>query len=58
MNGTLCDMAKYRITYCQDEGETLGMWFYAPLDLRKKYYMCNHCQKLHLVKEGVKNAKV
>jgi hypothetical protein len=46
-------MPKYRTTICQDEGFSKGMWFYAPIDLRKKFYKCNHCQGLHLVKEGL-----
>lgn len=46
-------MPKYRITICQDEGFSKGMWFFAPIDLRKKFYFCNHCQGHHLVKEGV-----
>lgn len=48
---------KYRITYCQDEGFSKGMWFFAPIDLRKKFYFCHHCQKEHLTKEGVKKEK-
>jgi hypothetical protein len=47
-------MPKYQITICQDTGFTKGMWFILPLDLRKKYYLCHHCQKKHLVKEGLK----
>lgn len=46
-------MVKYRKTICQDESFSKGMWFFAPIDLRKKYYKCNNCQKEHLVKEGV-----
>lgn len=46
-------MVKYRMTYCQDEGFSKGMWLFAPIDLRKKYYFCNHCQKNHLTKEGL-----
>lgn len=46
-------MPNYRMTYCQDNGFSNGMWLYAPIDLRKKYYKCNHCQNEHLVKEGV-----
>jgi hypothetical protein len=46
-------MPKYRNTRCQDPGFSKGMWFYAPIDMRKKYYFCNHCQKEHLVKDGV-----
>lgn len=46
-------MSKYRKTICQDEGYTKGMWFLSPIDLRKKYYKCNHCQKKHLLKEGL-----
>ena len=48
-------MPRYQITYCQDEGFSKGMWFYAFIDLRKKYYFCHHCQKNHLVKERLKN---
>jgi hypothetical protein len=44
---------KYRITECQDEGMTRGWWYFAPVDLRRKYYHCGHCQKEHLTKEGV-----
>lgn len=47
-------MPPYRITICQDKGFSNGMWFFAPIDLRKKYYFCNHCQGWHLVKEGLK----
>lgn len=47
-------MPKYRSTICQDEGFSKGMWFFSPIDLRKKYYFCHHCQKEHLVKEGYK----
>ncbi len=46
-------MTKYRNTLCQDEGVTKNWWFFAPIDLRKKYYFCHHCQKDHLVNEGV-----
>lgn len=46
-------MPKYRTTICQDKGFSEGMFFYAPIDLRKKYYKCNHCQGFHLTKEGV-----
>ncbi len=46
-------MPPYRMTYCQDEGFSKGMWFYAPIDLRRKEYFCNLCQKKHLVKDGV-----
>jgi len=46
-------MPKYRITICQNEGHTKGMWCFAPIDLRKKYYKCNHCQGFHMVKQGV-----
>jgi len=46
-------MPKYRVTYCQDPGFSKGMWFHSPIDLRKKYYFCNHCQKDHLTKEGL-----
>jgi len=46
-------MPKYRKTVCQDEGFSKGMWFFSPIDLRKKYYKCNHCQKEHLVKDGI-----
>ena len=46
-------MPKYRKTICQDEGLSKGMWFYAPIDLRKNYYFCHNCQKNHLTKEGV-----
>ena len=46
-------MPKYRKTICQDTGFSKGMWFIAPIDLRKKFYFCNNCQKEHLVKEGV-----
>ncbi len=45
---------KYKVTYCQDEGFSKGMWFYSPIDLRKKYYFCNHCQKEHLTKDRLK----
>lgn len=51
-------MPKYRTTYCQDEGFSKGMWFYAPIDMRKKNYFCHHCQKEHLVKEGMKDPKI
>lgn len=44
---------KYRKTICQDEGFSKGMWFIAPIDRRKKYYLCHHCQKEHLTKEGL-----
>lgn len=47
-------MPKYRVTYCQDEGWINGAWLCSAIDLRKKYYFCNHCQKQHLVKEGLK----
>jgi hypothetical protein len=46
-------MPKYRLTACQDKGFTGGMWFYGRIDLRKKYYKCDRCQKDHLVKEGL-----
>ena len=46
-------MPKYRKTICQDTGFSKGMWFIAPIDLRKKFYFCNNCQKEHLVKDGV-----
>lgn len=46
-------MPPYRVTYCQDEGISKDMWFFAPIDKRKKFYFCNHCQKEHLVKEGL-----
>lgn len=51
-------MPKYRITLCQDEGFSNGMWFYAPIDLRKKYYFCNHCQGWHLTKKGLKKNEI
>jgi len=44
---------KYRKTLCQSDGVSKGSLFFAPIDMRKKYYFCNHCQKEHLVKEGV-----
>lgn len=44
---------KYRMTLCQDKGLSKGMWFYTPIDLRKKFYFCNHCQKSHLTKDGL-----
>jgi hypothetical protein len=47
-------MAKYRMTYCKDEGFCKGLWYFAPIDLRRKYYKCGHCQKEHLTKEGLK----
>jgi hypothetical protein len=47
-------MAKYRMTYCQDSGFSKDMWFLGPIDLRKKFYFCHHCQKNHLTKEGLK----
>lgn len=47
---------KYHITYCQDPGLSKNMWFYLPIDLRKKYYLCAHCQKEHLTKERLKRA--
>ncbi len=50
-------MPKYRKTLCQDHGYSKGMGFYAPIDLRKKYYFCNHCQKEHLVKEGIEKKR-
>ena len=50
-------MTKYRVTICQDEGFTNGMWEYGPVDLRKKFYKCHHCQKDHLVKHGLKKEK-
>ncbi len=46
-------MPKYRQTHCQDEGFSKGSWFFAPIDLRKKYYFCHHCQKNHLTKQGL-----
>ncbi len=47
-------MPKYRMTRCQDPNPLCrGCAFYAPIDLRKKYYLCHHCQKMHLVKDGV-----
>jgi DNA-directed RNA polymerase subunit RPC12/RpoP len=46
-------MAPYRQTLCQDEGFSKGMMLIAPIDLRKKYYFCPHCQKEHLVKDGL-----
>ncbi len=46
-------MTKFRATICQDEGFSKGMSFFAPIDLRKKFYFCNHCQKEHLTKLGV-----
>lgn len=46
-------MPKYRKTICQDKGFSNGMWLITPIDLRKKFYFCNHCQKEHLVKEGL-----
>ncbi len=46
-------MPRYRTTRCQDDGLSKNMWFFSPIDLRKKYYKCNHCQKEHLVKDGV-----
>ncbi len=46
-------MPKYRKTVCQDEGFSKGMWLFSPIDLRRKYYKCNHCQKQHLVKDGL-----
>jgi hypothetical protein len=46
-------MPKFRLTKCYDDGYTKGMWFCAPIDMRKKYYKCHHCQKEHLVKDGV-----
>jgi|GEM_PF-3084890 hypothetical protein len=45
---------KHVKTFCQDQGFSNGMWLYCPIDLRKKYYFCNHCQKEHLVKEGIR----
>lgn len=51
-------MPKYRTTICQDEGFSKGMWFYAPIDIRKKYYFCNNCQGHHLVKEGLVKEEV
>jgi hypothetical protein len=50
-------MPKYRMTICQDSGFSKGMWFFVPIDLRKKFYFCHHCQKLHLTKEGLKKEK-
>lgn len=50
-------MPKYRMTICQDKGYSKGMRFFAPIDLRKKYYKCNHCQKEHLVKDGLVKEK-
>lgn len=47
-------MPKYRVTYCQDQGFSKGMWLYSPIDLRKKHYHCNHCQQKHVTKEGLK----
>lgn len=44
---------KYFMTLCQDEGFTKGMWFFTAIDRRKKFYKCNHCQKIHLTKEGI-----
>lgn len=46
-------MPKYRKFICQDNGFSKGMWFIAPVDCRKKYYLCHHCQKLHLVKDAL-----
>lgn len=46
-------MPKCRLTYCQDAEFTKGMWFFSPIDLRKKYYFCHHCQKKHLTKAGI-----
>jgi len=46
-------MAKYRLTICQSKGFSGGMWFFSPVDLRKRFYFCNHCQGHHLVKEGL-----
>lgn len=50
-------MVQYRITYCQEEGFTKGFCYFAPIDLRKKYYHCGHCQKEHKTKEGLKDPK-
>ena len=48
-------MPKYRMTYCQDDNLlNKGAFFFAPIDLRKKHYFCHHCQKHHLVKDGLK----
>lgn len=46
-------MPRYQTTICQDEGISKGMWFYAPIDMRKKFYFCDLCQRHHLVKDGV-----
>jgi hypothetical protein len=48
-------MPGYVKTYCQDQGFSNGMWFFAPIDRRKKYYFCHHCQKEHILKEGIKD---
>ena len=44
---------KLRKTICQDEGFSKGMAFFCNIDLTKKYYFCHHCQKEHLIKEGL-----
>lgn len=51
-------MPKYRATICQDKGFSNGTWLFGPIDLRKKYYFCSHCQGKHLTKEGLKKNEV
>lgn len=44
---------KYRKTRCTDPSSikiTGPAWGYQPIDLRKKYFICIHCKKEHLVK--------
>jgi hypothetical protein len=44
-------MPKYRLIICEDEGLTKNFWGFIPLDLRKKYFLCPHCKKNHLIKK-------
>ena len=49
---------KYRSAICTDleflKVFPVGGWTYQPIDMRKKYYKCLHCQKDHETKKNVK----
>lgn len=47
---------KYRKTKCSDPKhlKLFGyLWGYHPVDMRKKYFICIHCKKPHLIKDDV-----
>jgi hypothetical protein len=44
---------KVRLTRCATGPKELfgSMWGFQPVDMRKKYFVCIHCKKEHLVKD-------